>query len=101
MNLKQGVFKYFFVLGFIILLIITYVIFYDKNDIGNQVHDQTSTKSTLITDLRIGIAEFDTLNPLLSNNKNVKEVSGGFGSFVRFYCRLGTKSDKKFSVLLL
>jgi len=73
--LKQGVFKYIFVLGFIILLIITYIVFYDKNNVGNEVQDLTSTTNTLITDLRLGIAEFDTMNPLLSNNKNVKEIS--------------------------
>ena len=73
--MKQGVFKYIFVLGFIILLIITYIVFYDKNNVGNEVQDLTSTTNTLITDLRLGIAEFDTMNPLLSNNKNVKEIS--------------------------
>jgi peptide/nickel transport system substrate-binding protein len=73
--LKQGVFKYIFVLGFIILLIITYVVFYDKDSSINEVQDQTSTTSTLITDLRIGIAEYDTMNPIISKNKNVKEIS--------------------------
>lgn len=73
--LKQGIFKYIFVLGFIILLIVTYIIFYDKDTSKVEVQDQTSTVSTLITDLRLGIAGFDSLNPLVSNNKNVKEIS--------------------------
>ncbi len=73
--MKQGIFKYIFVLGFIILLIVTYIIFYDKDTSKVEVQDQTSTVSTLITDLRLGIAGFDSLNPLVSNNKNVKEIS--------------------------
>lgn len=73
--MKQGVFKYIFVLGFIILLIVTYVVFYSKDTKTNKIEDKVSTKSNLITNLRLGIAELDTLNPVLTNNKNVKEVS--------------------------
>ena len=73
--MKQGVFKYIFVLGFIILLIITYVVFYSKDTSTNKIKDKVSTTSNLITNLRLGIAELDTLNPILTNNKNVKEVS--------------------------
>ena len=73
--MKQGVFKYIFVLGFIILLIITYVVFYSKDSSTNQVEDKVSTVTNLITNVRLGIAELDTLNPILTNNKNVKEIS--------------------------
>lgn len=73
--MKQGVFKYIFVLGFIILLIITYVVFYSKNTATEKVEDKVSTTSNLITNLRLGIAELDSLNPILTNNKNVKEIS--------------------------
>ena len=37
--------------------------------------DQTSTASNIQTDLRLAIAEFDTINPILSNNRNVQEIS--------------------------
>ena len=73
--MKQGIFRYFFILAFIILLIITYVVFYKDEENVNEVQDQTSTVNTLLTDLRLGIASFDTLNPIVSNNKNVKEIS--------------------------
>ena len=63
--MKQGVFKYIFVLGFIILLIVTYIVFYDKDNTTVEVQDQTSKVNTLITDLRLGIAGFDTINPLM------------------------------------
>ena len=74
-DLKQGVFKYIFAFGFIVLLIVAYVMFYDKDNNTVEVQDQTSTVNTLITDLRLGIADFDTINPLISKNKNVKEIS--------------------------
>lgn len=73
--MKQGVFKYIFILAFIVLLIITYVVFYNDENETDTVQDQTSTVSTLITDLRLGIAGFDSLNPIVSNNKNVKDIS--------------------------
>lgn len=37
--------------------------------------DQTSTVNTIQTDLRLAICEFDTINPLLTNNRNVQEIS--------------------------
>ncbi len=73
--MKQGVFKYIFVLGFIILLIITYVVFYSKDTSKGKIEDKVSTTSNLITNLRLGVASVDTLNPLLTNNKNVKQIS--------------------------
>lgn len=73
--MKQGVFKYFFILGFIILLIVTYIVFYSKNPDDNKVEDKVSKTTNLITNLRLGIAELDTLNPILTNNRNVKEIS--------------------------
>ena len=73
--MKQGVFKYIFVLGFIILLIITYFVFYSKDKSKEEVVDKVSTATNLITNLRLGIAELDTLNPLLTNNKNVNETT--------------------------
>ena len=73
--MKQGVFKYIFVLAFIILLIITYVVFYNNDSSSNKIEDKVSTTSNLITNLRLGIAEADTLNPIFTNNKNVKEIS--------------------------
>ena len=57
------------------MLIITYVVFYSKNPTTNKIEDKVSKTSNLITNIRLGIAELDTLNPILTNNKNVKEIS--------------------------
>ena len=61
-------------LSVIIFLIVIYAVFYNKAEVKENV-DQTSTKTTIITNMRIGIAGFDTLNPIVSNNKNVREIS--------------------------
>ncbi len=41
----------------------------------NETVDQTSTVTTIQTDLRLAVSNFDTINPLLSNNRNVQEIS--------------------------
>lgn len=72
--MRNNIFKYIFIIGFIIFLIIIYAMFYNKEEVKNNV-DQTSTKTTIITNIRVGIAGYDTLNPIVSNNKNVKDIS--------------------------
>lgn len=48
-----------------------------KNDKSTQEKtvDQTSTVNTIQTDLRLAICDFDTINPILSNNRNVQEIT--------------------------
>lgn len=51
--------------------------FFNKEEIAQAGEFiQTNNKETIISNnLRIGIIEFDNLNPILSNNKNVHDVS--------------------------
>lgn len=72
--MRNNIFKYIFIIGFIIFLIVVYAIFYNNDEIKENI-DQTSTKTTIITNIRVGIAGFDTLNPIVSNNKNMKDIS--------------------------
>lgn len=48
-----------------------------KNDQNTQEKtvDQTSTVNTIQTDLRLAVCNFDTINPILSNNRNVQEIT--------------------------
>lgn len=46
----------------------------DKKE-ANETIDQTSTVTTIQTDLRLAVCNFDTINPLLTNNRNVQEIS--------------------------
>lgn len=59
-------------------IIITYVIYniYIRRDISEVSEEKINQKEKIISeDLRIGITNFDTLNPILSNNTNVQNIS--------------------------
>lgn len=72
----NNVIKYIFSVVVIILILGT-MFFIVKNRSKNEDYtlDQTSTVSNIQTDLRFAIAGYDTINPLLSNNRNVHEIS--------------------------
>lgn len=73
---NNNFFKYMFALVVVFLIGYTvYVIFQNKADLSDYNLDQTSTLSNIQTDLRFAIAEMDTINPLLTNNRNVLEVT--------------------------
>lgn len=75
--MKSNVMKYiFFVAVIIIVGLATYIIYEDNSkkeeDSNNQITEKTSQT---ITDLRMEIVNYDTINPLLSNNRNVQEIA--------------------------
>ena len=73
---NSNLFKYIFAVVVIILIGYTiYVIAQNKTEISDQSLDQTSTLTNIQTELRLAIADMDTINPLLSNNRNVLEVT--------------------------
>lgn len=72
----KSFFKYIFVV--VVLVLAIYTLFKsikDENEGHNEIVDQTSKVSTIQKDLRLAIAELDTINPILSNNKNVQEIT--------------------------
>lgn len=74
--MRNGIFKYIFIIFVIILIIVTCVKFLNSEESTNKEDlDQTSKSNLIQTDLRLAIAGFDCLNPLISNNKNVQEIS--------------------------
>lgn len=73
---NNNFFKYIFAAVVILLIGYTfYVIIQNGNDISDEELDQTSTTTNIQTDLRLAIAELDTINPILSKNRNVQEVT--------------------------
>lgn len=71
-------FKAIFIILIIILLIIAIYNNFLKRDKENIVVSefQSNISDKIIsTDMRIGIMEFDNMNPILSNNKNVQDIS--------------------------
>ena len=72
----RSVFKYIFVVVVIVLAIYTIVkSVKDDKKAEKEELDQTSKVSTIQKDIRLAIAELDTINPILSNNKNVQEIT--------------------------
>ena len=73
---NNNFFKYIFAIVVVFLIGYTvYIIFQNKEDISEYNLDQTSTLNNIQTDLRFAISGYDTINPLLTNNRNVQEIS--------------------------
>ena len=73
---NNNFFKYIFAIVVVFLIGYTvYIIFQNKDDFSDYNLDQTSTTNNIRTDLRFAISGFDTINPLLTNNRNVQEIS--------------------------
>ena len=68
--------KYIFILIVVIVLLVAFWhVISDKNKVDSGSLDQTSTINTIQKDLRFGIAQLDTMNPIISTNRNVHEIS--------------------------
>lgn len=74
---KSNIFKYIFIIVIIILGIVTYS-FYKKEkteeSISNTTQEVEDTEN-VVKELRLAISELDTINPIISKNKHVQEIS--------------------------
>ena len=77
MDKGSNIIKYIFIVFVIGLVCFTaYLLVKNKREtLSTAELDQTSTTSNIQTDLRLAIAGFDTMNPILSKNRNVQEIS--------------------------
>ncbi len=76
MNSNNNIFKYIFAAVVVVLIgYIMYVIVQNRSNVEDYDLDHTSTTSNIQTDLRFAITALDTINPILSNNRNVQEVT--------------------------
>lgn len=72
--MKSNWIKYIFIIFIILVLgIAIYTIRKEKQE--NQEATFTSSEEEKITEIKLGIAQIDTMNPILSNNKNVQDIS--------------------------
>ena len=73
--MKSNSFKYLFII--FVILIIVVAVFTIKNKEKEQV-TQNNTESTnnqeVVREIRLGVSQCSTLNPLLNKNKNVQDV---------------------------
>ena len=72
--MKSNWIKYVFII-FIIVILLFAVYKIKQDEETQQKLEQASNEEEKVTELTFGIAEFDTINPVLSNNKNVQDIS--------------------------
>ena len=74
---KINIFKYIFIIVIIILAIVTYSIYKkDKSDPEKKsVAQETEDTTNVVKELRLAISQMDTINPIISQNKHVQEIS--------------------------
>lgn len=75
--MKSNIIKYIFIL-FVIFIIgfATYKIYYKEETAEENVQsNEIETNNQILTNMRIGIAKFDNINPIISQNKDVINLS--------------------------
>lgn len=75
--MKPKYIKYFFSIIVVILigLAIYFIYQQEKQTPENTVVEEKVEEAPILTDLRLGIVGYDTMNPILSKNRNVQELS--------------------------
>ena len=76
--MRGNFFKIIFIIFIIILICVAiYINFSAKSQVGQaeEIAKSSGNEAVISNNIRIGIIEFDNMNPILSNNKNVQDVS--------------------------
>lgn len=72
--MKANLFKYIFFIILITLIIISVYILYKDGNVKSIATEQNKMKINLLEEINIGILEFDTINPILSTNRDTQYV---------------------------
>lgn len=74
--MKSNWIKYVFIIFVILILIFaSYIIKKDEAEKKQGQQQTTTTQENQVKEIKVGIAELDTMNPILSKNKNVQTVT--------------------------
>ncbi len=73
--MKTNIFKYIFTIIVIGLIIFAIYTIYGKEEQKNQVVQTEAKEEKVLTDLRMGVTEMDTINPILTKNKTIQDIS--------------------------
>ncbi len=74
--MKSNWIKYVFIIFVIVILIFaSYIIKKDEAEKKQGQQQTTTTQENQVKEIKVGIAELDTMNPILSKNKNVQTVT--------------------------
>ena len=73
--MKSNWIKYVFII-FIVAILIFAIVKIRKDEENNRQEQENyaGNQEEKDTEIRLGIANFDTINPILSNNKNVQDI---------------------------
>lgn len=73
--MKSNFFKYIFILFVVgIIIFAIYKIYVKEEKIENEIEEVKVQEEVEVKELRLGISNFDTINPLLTNNKEVLNI---------------------------
>ncbi|MBQ3145061.1 MAG: hypothetical protein IJB90_00485 [Clostridia bacterium] len=73
--MKTNIFKYiFFIIVVILICIAIYILYKDIDKQKNDIQDNI-IKFNIIKEMNIGITDYDTINPVLSNNRDIQYVN--------------------------
>ncbi|MCI8641422.1 MAG: hypothetical protein HFJ59_06125 [Clostridia bacterium] len=74
--MKSNLFKYVFIIFAIGTMIFAIVkIKKDEKNEGEQVVETTEEVQEEVRELKLGVASFDSINPILSQNKNIQDIT--------------------------
>lgn len=74
--MKTNFFKYFFIFFSIIIMIFAFLkIKKDEKDSQNQNIMSEQKEEEIVKELKLGVAAFDSMNPILTKNKNVQDIT--------------------------
>ncbi len=73
--MKSNWIKYVFIIFIVGMLLFAIFKIRQDEEEKQQELEHTSSQEEKITELTLGIAELDTMNPILSNHKNVQDIS--------------------------
>lgn len=74
--MKSNWFKYIFIIFIIILLVFAvYKIKKDEQESEMNQSQINNSEEEKVTELKLGISNFDSINPILSNHKNVQDIA--------------------------
>lgn len=73
--MKSNSFKYIFIIFAIAIMIFAIVkIKNDEQNVDEKIYEEPETEQ-IITELNLGVASFDSMNPILSKNKNIQDIT--------------------------
>ncbi len=74
--MKSNYFKYIFIIFAIVIMIFAIIkIKNDEQKQENPIYETKEETTQEITELELGVASFDSINPILSKNKNIQDIS--------------------------